>query len=767
MAQDNPYAKYRQGPQPVTIGAPDLYRPREEERKDVATQLDEERVRIARENLAREQSGQTYQQGNAKFDNVATLRKEFNALPQVREYTSVMPLLMAGLQTAPNPQGDNALIYAYAKIMDPGSVVRESEGESAANTAGFFAAQAEKIKKNLGWSDARGLPAGAAQGLRDEMNRKVAQMAKTYGVERARYQEMAKRQNFDPNDVVGQSPAAPFIDKYLQLVPSANQSRENSAIGAFNQGAATLDPKAPFSTDQDKEVAAVVNAAFKGGATFEQLDAMHRAMTKNPAAPDGVPLTEQHRQYVQARDRGLPVSEFPAATSGQPTAMQDIITNAAKNPWGAALFGGVNADLAGIPGRLAGLDKMDAMRAENPKATFAGEMAGNIGGTLATGGSLKALSGVARLTPEVTAMLANPLTADALYGGISGGMSSDNPTLGAMGGVAAALIGGSLSNKITGGLAKRAAVKNAEAAVPSVDDLKSQAKSLYDAVDNSGALLDPAQTANLASDVRAFLSKEGVISPKGSLSEVHPKVKEALRLVDEYAGQTMDPAQMQTVRKVAANAAQSADASEARVGKVVRDIVDSHIDPVVPDLARARDISSRYLQGQELEQARQLAGARAGQFSGSGFENALRTEYRGLDRGIVKGQNMFDPAVVEAIMNVGRGTPASNFARGVGKLAPTGVVSSGLSAGVPFGIGTAVGGPALGSALSAGSLTTGAIGRKIATAMTDRNAQIAEILARNGGPLQLVDIPPSDVSALLAGGASIPFAQWLQQQQGQ
>ncbi len=751
-------------PAPITIGRPNV---RKEAREDTATQLDAARVDISRANLSREQQGQQFNQGNATFDNIATLRKEFNALPQVREYTSVMPLLMSGLQTAPNPQGDNALIYAYAKIMDPGSVVRESEGESAANTAGFFAAQAEKIKKNLGYTDARGLPAGAAEGLRAEMNRKVGQMAKTYGVERGRYQEMAKRHGFDPNDVVGQSPAAPFIEQYLKLVPGADQSREHSAIGALDQGPGKLDPKAPFSTDQDKNVAAAVNAAFKGGAPFEALDAMHRAMTKSPEMPDGVGLTEQHRQYVQARDKGLPVKEFPTATSGQPTALQDVVTSTAKNPWGAALFGGINADLAGVPGRLAGLDKMDAVRAENPKATFAGEMAGNIGGTLALGGGMKALSGVAGLTPEIAALLANPLTADATYSGMSGGMSSENPAQGAMYGIAASLLGGQLSNKITGGIAKKAAVNAAEASVPSVDDLKGQAKTLYDAATNSGALLDPTQTAALAGDVRAFLSKEGVISPKGTMSEVHPKVKEALRLVDEYAGQTMDPAQMQTVRKVAANAAQSSDAAEARVGKAVRDIVDSHVDPVVPDLAMARDVSSRYLQGQELEQARQLAGARAGQFSGSGFENALRTEYRGIDRNIVKGQEMFDPAVVDAIMNVGRGTPASNTARAFGKLAPTGVVSGGLSAGVPFGIGTAIGGPAVGAGLSALSLGTGAIGRKVATNLTDRNAQIAEILARNGGPLQLTDTAQNDLAALLAGGLTGEIPQWLQERQRQ
>lgn len=728
-----------------------------------------EALRLSQQGQGLQSEGQQFQQSNTRFDNVAQQRDKFNNLQAVKDYKAVLPLLMSGLQTAPNAQGDSALIYSYAKVMDPGSVVRESEGQMASNTASFWDAKTEQLKKALGFDNSRGLPARAAAGLRDEMNRKVAQLAKAYGSERLNFQEFAKQNGLPAEQIVGRSPAEPYKEKYLQLVPGANQDAARDAVpdfsragsGLTDRGDPTLSADAPFSTEDDKRVAAAMNAAFRGGVSVEDLDYLHRNLTRTEQNPQGTPLDDARKAEIQKRARGS--DAFVPATSGVAGAMQDMVTGAATTPGalgdiasGALAYG--NAALGGIPGAITGGESMDALRSESPWATLGGELGGGVTGTLATGSILKGLGGLAGVAPRVSSLLSNPVAADTAYGALYGGTSADDPLLGAIIGGGTGLGVGGAANRMATNSARRTAEDEAMALIPSTQDLKDQAGALYSGAENSGALLDPMQTQGLSTDIAALLTREGVLSPSGIISDQHPGIKQTMTLANDYAGQTMNPVQMQTIRKSAADAAGSADASQARVGRGTRDIIDALVDPAVPDLPRARDVSSRYLQAQELEKARELAGARAGQFTGSGFENALRTEYRGLDRGIVKGQDFFEPSVVDAIKDVGRGTPGSNLARGLGRMAPTGVVSGGFGLGVG-GLGTALGGPAVGIPLALATMGGGALARKVATNMTDRNAQLAEALARNGGPLNL-NMEVSDIPALLAGGATT-LPPWL------
>lgn len=68
-------------------------------------------------------------------------RKEFNALPEVKEFNKVRPQFntLRDLVRKPNPtaQDDIAIIFNYMKLLDPSSVVREGEFATAQNAAGI------------------------------------------------------------------------------------------------------------------------------------------------------------------------------------------------------------------------------------------------------------------------------------------------------------------------------------------------------------------------------------------------------------------------------------------------------------------------------------------------------------------------------------------------------------------------------------------------------------------------------------------------------
>lgn len=76
------------------------------------------------------------------FDNLQKneneLRKEFNSLPEVKDFnkvrTSYDKVVLAG--SNPSPAGDISMIFNYMKILDPGSVVREGEFATAQNAGG-------------------------------------------------------------------------------------------------------------------------------------------------------------------------------------------------------------------------------------------------------------------------------------------------------------------------------------------------------------------------------------------------------------------------------------------------------------------------------------------------------------------------------------------------------------------------------------------------------------------------------------------------------
>ena len=270
---------------------------------------------------------------------------------------------------------------------------------------------------------------------------------------------------------------------------------------------------------------------------------------------------------------------------------------------------------------------------------------------------------------------------------------------------------------------------------PDVDALKSQAGDLYNAARAQGATATPAQVSAIGDDLMSTLRSEGLITPKGNMAGSYPRVSDAIKLVDDYRGAPMTPTEMLQVRKAFQAAARSADPVEARIGTILIRQFDDFTSPLAPQIAEANQIYRRAMQGDLIETTIELAGSRAGQFSGSGFENALRTEFRALERKVIKGQLKVTPDEEALISRIAQGGFAENLARDIGKAAPRGVVSSGIAGGVPFAIGTSIGGPALGAALGAGTLAAGEVGRRIATSLQGRNAGLLSALARSGGQL--------------------------------
>lgn len=165
---------------------------------------------LRKEEVAEKKKGQA-------ADNLTNLRKEFNNLPDVKTFGEVDASYRKVRDAATNPSaaGDLGLIFAYMKMLDPGSSVREGEFANAQNAGGIDA------KVQAAWNNAlrgerltpeqRADFIGQAKGLFDVHKSR-------YDVQVARYRDLASKQEANPDDVTGASAQAPAAGGFVTLV---------------------------------------------------------------------------------------------------------------------------------------------------------------------------------------------------------------------------------------------------------------------------------------------------------------------------------------------------------------------------------------------------------------------------------------------------------------------------------------------------------------------------------------------------------------------
>ncbi len=153
----------------------------------------------------------------ADFDSETKLRKEFSAVSS--DFRTVRDAYSRIESSAKDPSaaGDLAMIFNYMKVLDPGSVVRESEFATAANSAGVpdrIRATYNKVLSGERLADAQ---------RADFLNRgqRLYQgRLEQYGKTETEYRRLAESYEFDPS----------------RIVPDFNLPGGNQAIAAPPQG---------------------------------------------------------------------------------------------------------------------------------------------------------------------------------------------------------------------------------------------------------------------------------------------------------------------------------------------------------------------------------------------------------------------------------------------------------------------------------------------------------------------------------------------------
>lgn len=263
------------------------------------------------------------------------------------------------------------------------------------------------------------------------------------------------------------------------------------------------------------------------------------------------------------------------------------------------------------------------------------------------------------------------------------------------------------------------------AAIPTRAEIKTAANQAYAKAEQAGGMLPQ-------SNLGGFVQRaEQVLVGEGFDKQLNPATYAAVqRFYDEatkpgISGHSAQGAEV--LRRVLLNAEKQAgpgtqDAMLA--GKLVDefdDFMDTQGLPATPEYAQARTLWQTQRKAQDIETLFERAQNQAGQFSMSGMENALRTQFKQLADN-PKRFGRFNADEKEAILKVVRGGPLQNTLRFFGKFFPNGTV--------PFIAATSAENlvPGAGMALT----TAGALGRGAASALRNRSARRVDELVRSG-----------------------------------
>lgn len=154
----------------------------------------------------------TLQQGGPKFDDVAGVRKEVTALPEVKRYSEALPSFrsMVESQKKDTRAADLDFIYGMAKIFDPDSVVREGEMKISQAT-GSLGEQLSGIYKSVFMGESR-LTKEVRQRLLEVAQNRINELKTSVDTRVEPYKGIAERNKMNWADIAPQFPEMPKVE---------------------------------------------------------------------------------------------------------------------------------------------------------------------------------------------------------------------------------------------------------------------------------------------------------------------------------------------------------------------------------------------------------------------------------------------------------------------------------------------------------------------------------------------------------------------------
>jgi len=265
-------------------------------------------------------------------------------------------------------------------------------------------------------------------------------------------------------------------------------------------------------------------------------------------------------------------------------------------------------------------------------------------------------------------------------------------------------------------------------AAPDLKTIKAQATQAYNDLDNLGIRVKPEVYERFADKLSTKLKKEGIDQT------LHPKSTAAINRIVDDIGLAKTPSELETLRKIAKDAAASIDRPDARLGNIIVNEIDNALDSLSLQIGgkfkEARALSQRAFKSQAITDMIENASHTA-----SGLENGLRIEARKILKSKKKRRG-FTKDELESLRKIEQGTTSANTAKFLGKFGISeGQATSMLGASIGIGGGGAIGASFGPGGAAIGALTVPAIGqiaKNTAQRITLNNTKFADDLVRAG-----------------------------------
>lgn len=264
---------------------------------------------------------------------------------------------------------------------------------------------------------------------------------------------------------------------------------------------------------------------------------------------------------------------------------------------------------------------------------------------------------------------------------------------------------------------------------PEINKLKAATKEAYKALDNTGIKIKPKVYDRFVDNLSAKMKKEGIDKT------LHPKATAVMKRMEEDKGTFKTPSELETLRKIAKDAANSIDAPESRLGTIIVKKLDKSIDDLSSQIGgqfkQARALAKRGFKSEAITDMIENASHTA-----SGLENGLRIEARKILKSKAKRRG-FTADEKAMLSKIEQGTTAANTAKFLGKFGisegqATSMLGASIGAAGGGAIGASFGGPA---GAGVGALTIPALGqfaKKTAQRLTLDNTKLLDSFVRAG-----------------------------------
>lgn len=294
------------------------------------------------------------------------------------------------------------------------------------------------------------------------------------------------------------------------------------------------------------------------------------------------------------------------------------------------------------------------------------------------------------------------------------------------------------------------------------DELKAAAKGFYRQADEAGVVIAPNSYKPLVQGIAQKASREGL--DKDLTPDSVAAIRRLAEVIDKPVSfQTLDT--LRQVAGVAAGAQRQKDRMIAQgiieqiddyvAGLAAKDIISGDAKQAASAIVQARDLWSKAAKLETVERLVDRAKSSATNFSASGMENALRTEFRALAKN-AKEMRKLTAQEQAAVKKVARGTASSRVARNVGRFAPTGPVSAGLGLPSLAAAGATIAGPVGAAVLTGAGVATAFGARRLAQSLIQKHIRQLEDLIRTGGDSEMASAAIARANSklqLLAGPA--------------